>query len=62
MRGEYSRGVNNRDSLLVLPVPFRLAVQTTGYEPWHYTQTKDGLLKLRPRETFDLTVTLKRIP
>jgi len=21
--------------------------------PWHYTQTKDGLLKLRPRETFD---------
>jgi len=61
MPGEYSRGVNSKISLLVPPVPFTLAVRAEGYEPWHYAATQDRLLRLRPRQTFDLTVTLKRI-
>ena len=50
--GDYSRGANTEESLLVPPVPFRLTVGVKGYKPWHI------LLSLKPEETRSLSIRL----
>jgi hypothetical protein len=64
--GDYRRGARSRESLMVPPVPFRLAVEAKGYEVWRYGgknwQQKAGLISLKSGETLTIVCPLKRKP
>ena len=64
--GDYRRGVRSRESLMVPPVPFRLAVEAKGYWPWRYGgknwQQKAGLISLKSGERLTIVCPLKRKP
>ena len=62
--GDYGMGANADVSMLVPPVPFRLTVNSDGYEPWHYGganwQGKAGLIALKSDQTLSLDVRLRK--
>jgi hypothetical protein len=63
--GDYRTSVLPKETLMVPPVPFRVTVEAKGYKPWQYAgeheQEKEGVIALKPGETFDLVVHLKKI-
>jgi len=62
--GTYKSGAGAKESVMVPPVPFRFAVEVSGYKPWHYGgdewQGNKGLIALKPGESKNLTVHLVR--
>jgi hypothetical protein len=64
VRGVYKRTIHNDELCMVPPVPFRLTVEATGYESWHYgqerSQDKNGLIALKPGQTLRIQVHLAR--
>ncbi len=61
--GSYRMGAGNKESLLVPPVKFHLAVDVPGFKQWNYENKETGgMLKPKPEETIKLTVHLVRDP
>jgi hypothetical protein len=72
--GSYGPSISPKESFLVPAVPLRLTVNECKtaatnpdkYEPWHYAgddwQSDKGLILLKPGETLDLSIRLKRLP
>lgn len=64
MQGTHQRGISAPETIMVPPVPFRLAVEVQGYEPWHYGgrdwQGKAGLIDLKPGQSADMRIQLRR--
>jgi Carboxypeptidase regulatory-like domain len=63
--GNYERGGKSKEeSLMVPPVPCRLTVEASGFEPWHYGgnewQTDKGLVRLKSGQNLSLSVRLRR--
>jgi Carboxypeptidase regulatory-like domain len=59
--GSYKVGVSAKASVLVPPVPFRLAVEAKGFKSWHYEANQTGLISLKPGEILNLSVRLEPI-
>jgi hypothetical protein len=62
--GDYGMGTSGEVSMLVPPVPFRLTIDSDGYESWHYGGAnyagKAGLIALKPDQTLTLDVRLRK--
>jgi len=53
----YERGVSGQDSLLVPPVPFRMTIDSPGYEQW-----SSKVITVQSSKSLDLAVHLVRRP
>ncbi|MFZ0287061.1 MAG: carboxypeptidase-like regulatory domain-containing protein [Terriglobales bacterium] len=58
--GDYRTSMPASKSVMVPPVPFRLAVESNRYEAWHYIGEKGDLVVLKSSETLSLHVQLKK--
>ena len=60
--GDYQTSIPASKSIMVPPLPFRLAIQAEGYDTWHYEDGKGDLITLKSGETLKLHVQLRKSP